>query len=50
MTLLFIVLAVFPIVAVESRAGFGLKVGGLVVVANVLGVALFVAGKRRGRG
>jgi amino acid transporter len=49
MTLLFIVLAVFPIVAVESRAGFGLKVAGLVVVANVLGAALFVAGKRRGR-
>lgn len=49
MTLLFIVLAVFPIVAVESRASFGLKVGGLVVSANALGVALFVAGKRRGR-
>jgi amino acid transporter len=49
MTLLFIVLAVFPIVAVESRAGFGLKVAGLVAVANVLGVALFVAGKRRVR-
>jgi amino acid transporter len=48
MTLLFIVLAVFPIVAVESRTSFGLKVGGLVVVANALGIALFVAGKRRG--
>jgi glutamate:GABA antiporter len=49
MTLLFIVFAVFPIVAVESRASFGLKVGGLVVGANALGVALFVAGKRRRR-
>ncbi|HEX8792499.1 MAG TPA: APC family permease, partial [Polyangiaceae bacterium] len=49
MTLLFIVLAVFPIVAVESRATFGLKVSGLVVGANALGVALFVAGKRRAR-
>lgn len=49
MTVLFIVLAVFPIVEVESRASFGLKVGGLVVGANALGVAVFVAGKRRRR-
>lgn len=49
MTVLFIVLAVFPIVAVESRAAFGLKVAGLVAGANALGAALFVAGKRRGR-
>jgi len=50
MTLLFIVLAVVPIVTVESRVAFALKVGSVVVVANALGVALYFASTRRANG
>jgi len=46
-TLLFVVLAIFPIVRVQSRATFGLKVMSVVVGANALGAALYIAGKRR---
>lgn len=48
-TLAFVVLAVFPIVRVESRMAFALKVSTIVVGANALGVALFLAGRRRAR-
>ena len=47
MTLLFVVLAVFPIVKVQSEAMFGVKVVAVVVGANAAGVALYLAGKRR---
>ena len=47
MTLLFIVLSVFPIVQVESEAGFGVKVAGLVAGANVVGAGIYLVGKRR---
>jgi len=48
-TVLFVVLSVLPIVGVDSRLAFALKVGGTVVVANVLGAALYVR-RRRARG
>lgn len=48
MTLLFIVLAVFPIVRVESNAMFAVKVSAVVVAANVVGLLLYYAGKRCG--
>jgi amino acid transporter len=41
-TVLYVVLSVLPIVDVESWVAFGLKVGGTVVVANVIGAALYV--------
>jgi amino acid transporter len=47
MTLLFVVLAIFPIVHVESRTTFALKVSGVVVGANAIGLAAFFLGKRR---
>ena len=47
MTLLFIVLSVFPIVEVESEAGFGVKVAGIVAGANVVGTGIYLLGKRR---
>jgi amino acid transporter len=47
MTLLFIVLSVFPIVEVESEAGFGVKLAGIVVGANAVGVAIYLAARRR---
>jgi len=49
MTLLFIVLAVFPIIRVESAAMFGVKLVAVVAGANGVGVALYLAGKRRQR-
>jgi amino acid transporter len=47
MTLLFIAVAVFPIVRVESSSAFAGKIGGVVLVANVAGLALFGAERRR---
>lgn len=46
-TALFVVLSVLPIVGVASQATFAVKVGGTVVVANVLGAALYLRGRRR---
>ena len=40
-TVLYVVLSVLPIVDVESWLGFGLKVGGTVVAANVIGIAMY---------
>jgi amino acid transporter len=41
MSLLYIAVAIVPLIAVESRAVFALKISGLVVVANLLGLALY---------
>jgi amino acid transporter len=41
MTVLYISLSVLPIVPVASRTIFALKIAGLIVVTNVLGLALF---------
>ena len=41
MTLLFVVLAIVPIVDVESRLMFGVKLSGLIVITNGIGVAIF---------
>jgi amino acid transporter len=49
MTLLFVVLAVFPIVKVRSEAMFGVKVVAIVVAANLAGVGLYAAGARARR-
>jgi amino acid transporter len=47
MTLLYIVLSVFPIIKVENVAGFALKIASLVVVVNLVGVGILVAARRR---
>ena len=47
-TVLFVVLSVLPIVSVGSRLEFAAKVGGTVVVANAIGVALYFRGRRHG--
>src|SRR5262249_10966210 len=49
MTLLNIVLSVFPIVEVESRLGFAARISGVIVGANVLGVAIFIGGEKKRR-
>jgi amino acid transporter len=46
MTLLFVVLSILPIVQVESRLSFALKISTLIAVANVIGVMIY----RRSRG
>ena len=46
-TLLFVVLSVQPVVPVTSRAGYALKVAGVVVGANLLGLMTYRAGQGR---
>jgi amino acid transporter len=45
--MLYIVLSIVPIVDVVSRLAFALKLGGVVVIANVLGTALYLRRRRR---
>jgi hypothetical protein len=46
-TLLSCVLAMFPIVDVKSWLSFGLKVGGAVVLANLIGAFIYVKRPKR---
>jgi len=47
MTLLNIVLAVFPIIQVASVATFALKICAVIVLTNLVGVGILVAARRR---
>jgi hypothetical protein len=47
MTLLYITLSVFPIIKVESVAAFALKIALVIVGANVVGVGILAAARRR---
>ncbi|MEO5800545.1 MAG: APC family permease [Gemmatimonadales bacterium] len=47
MTLLYVVLSVFPIIKVESVSTFALKVGSMIIVMNLVGVGILVAARRR---
>jgi hypothetical protein len=47
MTLLFVVLSILPIVQVESRLVFALKISSVIVLTNVIGYAVFVRAHRR---
>ena len=49
MTVLYIGLSVLPIIPVGSRTMFALKIVGLIVVTNLVGLGLFVSGRRRAR-
>jgi amino acid transporter len=49
MTVLYIGLSVLPIIPVGSRTIFALKIVGLIVVTNLVGLGLFVSGRRRAR-
>ena len=49
MTLLSVALAVMPIIHVENRLVFGLKISGLIIATNLIGLTLFsLAGRRAG--
>jgi glutamate:GABA antiporter len=48
MTLLYVALSVVPIIQVESRWMFAVKIGGLILITNILGLAIFVVvGRKR---
>ena len=48
MTLLYVALSVVPIIQVESRLMFAVKIGGLIVITNIIGLAIFVVvGRKR---
>ena len=47
-TILYSVLSIFPIIDVPSWQMFALKVGGVVVGANVLGAGIYAVATRRG--
>ncbi len=47
MVLLFIALSVVPIIKVESQLAFALKISGLIIVANVIGLGIYLLAKRR---
>ena len=49
MTLLYVALSIVPIVKVESQLLFAIKIGGLIVVTNLIGLGFYVAAKRRSR-
>jgi len=46
MTLLYVALSIVPIVQVESRLMFAVKLSGLIVVTNAIGAAIFLARRR----
>jgi hypothetical protein len=47
MTVLYTVLSVFPIIQVGSVAAFALKITLVIVLLNLVGVGILIAGKRR---
>jgi amino acid transporter len=50
MSLLYLALAIVPIIEVNSRWSFALKISGFIVAANIAGLALFlISSRRRGR-
>ena len=50
MTLLFVALSVFPIIDVGSWLSYGVKIGVVIVVADLLGAAIYLnAGRKRRR-
>lgn len=47
MTLLYVALSVVPIIQVTSRLMFAIKISGLIVVTNILGLTIYLMAKRR---
>ena len=47
MTLLYVALSIFPIIAVQSVEAFALKIAGVIVAANVLGVMIYVSARQK---
>ncbi len=49
MTFLYVALSVVPIIQVESRLMFAVKIVGLIVITNIIGFAVFRTAKRKSR-
>jgi uncharacterized membrane protein len=49
MTGLYVSLSMLPIIPVGSRTMFALKIVGLIVVTNLVGLALYASGRHRTR-
>ena len=49
MTLLYVSLAVFPIISVANPMSFTIKVTAMIVIANAVGIGVFLFGKKRRR-
>jgi amino acid transporter len=47
MTLLYVLLSVVPIINVESRLAFALKIGGLIIITNLIGVGIYFLSRRK---
>jgi amino acid transporter len=47
MTFLYVALSVVPIIQVESRLLFAVKITGLIVVTNIIGFLIFLAAKKK---
>jgi amino acid transporter len=47
MTALYVALSIVPIVKVESQLLFALKIGGLIIIANLVGLGFYLFAKRR---
>jgi hypothetical protein len=47
MTILYVALSVVPIIQVENRLTFALKIGGLIVLMNLAGAAVYLIAKKR---
>jgi len=50
MTLLYVILSLVPIIQVENRLSFAVKIGGLIIITNCVGVLIYLAAKRRSAG
>jgi glutamate:GABA antiporter len=46
MTLLYVAVSIVPLIEVESRALFALKISGLAIVANLLGLAIYFGARQ----
>lgn len=47
MTLLFVILSLVPIIQVDNRLSFALKIGGLIVITNLIGGLVYYFARRR---
>ena len=47
MTLLYVLVSVSPIVAVENEGSFAAKIAGVIVGSNLVGAAIFFIARRR---
>jgi hypothetical protein len=46
-TLLFVALSIFPIIEVQSWLAYSLKIGGVIIGADLVGAAIFLNAERK---